>query len=46
VPELADPQLREIIESPYRIVYRVLDEGVEILTVSSASRLFRSAFED
>ena len=46
VPELSDPQLREIIESPYRIVYRVLDEGVEILTVFSASRLFRSAFED
>ena len=46
VPELADPQLREIIESPYRIVYRVLDESIEILTVFRASRLFRSAFED
>ena len=41
VPELADPQLREIIESPYRIVYRVLDERVEILTVFRASRLLR-----
>ncbi|MGB5522370.1 MAG: type II toxin-antitoxin system RelE/ParE family toxin [Polyangiales bacterium] len=46
VPELADPQLREIIESPYRIVYRVLDESVEILTVFRASRLIRSVFED
>ena len=46
VPELADPQLREIIESPYRIVYRVLDESVEVLTVFRASRLLRSAFED
>ena len=46
VPELADPQLREVIEPPYRIVYRVLDESVEILTVFRASRLFRSAFED
>ena len=46
VPELADPQLREVIESPYRIVYRLLDESVEILTVFRASRLFRSAFED
>ena len=46
VPELGDSQLREIIESPYRIVYRVLDESVEILTVFRASRLFRSAFED
>ena len=42
VPELADPQLREIIESPYRIVYRVLDESIEILTVFRASRLFRN----
>ena len=46
VPELADPQLREIIESPYRIVYRVFDESVEVLTVFRASRLLRSAFED
>jgi len=46
VPELADPQLREIIESPYRIVYRVFDESVEVLTVFRASRLLRSALED
>lgn len=46
VPELADPQLRKIIESPYRIVCRVFDESVEILTVFRASRLLRSAFED
>ena len=45
VPELADPQLREIIESPYRIVYRVFDERVEVLTVFRASRLLGSAFE-
>jgi plasmid stabilization system protein ParE len=43
---LSSPTLREIIESPYRIVYRLLDESVEILTVFRASRLFRSAFED
>jgi plasmid stabilization system protein ParE len=41
-----NPQLREIIESPYRIVYRILDESVEILTVFRASRLFRPSFED
>jgi len=45
-PELADPQLREIIESPYRTVYRVFDESVEVLTVFRASRLLPSAFED
>ncbi len=42
VPELSDPQLREIIESPYR----VRDETVEILTVFRASRLLPSALGD
>jgi toxin ParE1/3/4 len=46
VPELSDPQLREIIEAPYRIVYRVRDETVEILTVFRASRLLPSALGD
>jgi addiction module RelE/StbE family toxin len=46
VPELADPQLREIIESPYRIVYRVHDGAVEILTVFRASRLLPLALRD
>ena len=43
VPELSNPQVREIIEAPYRIVYRVHDETVEILTVFRASRLLPSA---
>ena len=46
VPELSDPQLREIIEAPYRIVYRVHDETVEVLTVFRASRLLPSALGD
>jgi len=46
VPELSDPQLREIIESPYRIVYRVHNETVEILTVFRASRLMPSVLGD
>ncbi len=46
VPELSDPQLREIIESPYRIVYRVRNETVEILTVFRASRLMPSVLGD
>ena len=33
VPELADPKLREVIDAPYRIVYRVRDDVLEILTV-------------
>ena len=46
VPDLSDPQLREIIEPPYRIVYRVLDEAVEILTVFRASRLLPRTLGD
>ena len=46
VPELSDPQLREIIESPYRIVDRVRDETVEVLTVFRASRLMPSVLGD
>ena len=46
VPKLSDPQLREIIESPYRIVYRVRDETVEVLTVFRASRLMPSVLGD
>ena len=43
VPELSDPLVREVIEAPYRIVYRILDETVEILTVFRASRLLPPA---
>ena len=39
VPERNDPQIREIIEPPYRIVYRLRTGTVEIVTVFRASRL-------
>ena len=40
VPERNDPEIREVIESPYRIVYRRLrTSDVEIVTVFHASRL-------
>ncbi len=39
VPERNDPQIREIIESPYRIVYRLRTGEVEMVTVFRASRL-------
>ena len=39
VPERNDPQIREVIESPYRIVYRLRTGEVEIVTVFRASRL-------
>ena len=40
VPERDDPEIREVIESPYRVVYRVRAGTVEIATVFRASRLF------
>ena len=40
VPERNDPEIREVIESPYRIVYRMRVGAVEIATVFRASRLF------
>ena len=40
VPERNAPEIREIIERPYRIVYRVHPDKVEIVTVFHASRLF------
>jgi len=39
VPELNDPVIREIILGNYRIVYRLRDEIVEILTVYHGARL-------
>ena len=40
VPERNEPEIREVIESPYRIVYRMRAGAVEIATVFRASRLF------
>ena len=39
VTERNDPQIREVISAPYRIVYRLRDGSVEIVTVFRASRL-------
>lgn len=39
VPEYSDPALREVILSPYRIVYRIIDEQTaHILTIHHAAR--------
>ena len=38
VPELEDPEIRELLERGYRIVYRVRKEEVEVLTVFHGSR--------
>lgn len=37
VPERADPNLRELVRPPYRIVYRCSDDLVEVLLVFRSS---------
>lgn len=37
VPEYGYRQVRELIEAPYRILYRLTAEGVEIVTVFHGS---------
>lgn len=39
VPEIDDPLIREVILGNYRIIYRVHQDIVEILTVFHGSRL-------
>ena len=39
LPELSDPAIREVLLGAYRIVYRVREELVEILTVYHGARL-------
>ncbi len=38
VPEYDDETIRELFEDPYRIIYRVLDQQVDIIAVVHASR--------
>jgi addiction module RelE/StbE family toxin len=40
VPERNTEDIREVIVKPYRIVYRLRPQQVEIVTVFRASRLF------
>jgi plasmid stabilization system protein ParE len=38
VPEMGTDALREVIESPYRLIYRVSSREVEIVAIVHASR--------
>ncbi|MSP61490.1 MAG: type II toxin-antitoxin system RelE/ParE family toxin [Myxococcales bacterium] len=40
VPELADPEIREVIVDVFRVVYRYRSDCVEVATVFRASRMF------
>ena len=42
VPERADPEIREVIVGPFRVVYRYRSGVVDIATVFRGSRLFRT----
>jgi plasmid stabilization system protein ParE len=41
VPETGNPDMRELIYRGYRIVYRLKNDNVEILTVFEGHRLLR-----
>jgi plasmid stabilization system protein ParE len=41
VPETANPDIRELLFKRYRIVYRVMKNAVEVLTVFEGHRLLR-----
>ncbi|MEJ2252360.1 MAG: type II toxin-antitoxin system RelE/ParE family toxin [Candidatus Lokiarchaeota archaeon] len=41
VPELSIPSVREIIFQNYRIIYRTMNDYIEIITVFHGSRLLK-----
>jgi len=38
VPEYDDPRIRQLIEPPYRIIYRVRDNRIDVLAVVHSAR--------
>lgn len=41
VPEVEREDIRELIEAPYRIIYRIVDERIDILTVMHGAQILR-----
>ena len=41
VPEIANPDIRELLFKKYRIVYRLTEKNIEILSVFEGHRLLR-----
>ncbi len=41
VPEISNPEIRELLYKRYRIVYRIRKGAVEVLTVFEGHRLLR-----
>ena len=44
VPEYEAPDLREVIERPYRIIYRIQAEQIDILAVVHGAQLLPPTF--
>jgi plasmid stabilization system protein ParE len=42
VPELGRPDVRELIEPPYRLIYRVQPDAVQVLAVVHGRQEFRA----
>jgi len=38
VPEVGRPEIREVIEAPHRVIYRVTTQHVEVVFVVHAGR--------
>ena len=45
VPEISDPNIRELIVYSYRLIYEISVAGVEILAIIHGRRDFKSAWE-
>jgi toxin ParE1/3/4 len=44
VPERGDPEIREVLRPPYRIIFRRRPDTVEVLTIHHSSRLLPGDF--
>ncbi|MBY9005983.1 MAG: type II toxin-antitoxin system RelE/ParE family toxin [Candidatus Lokiarchaeota archaeon] len=40
VPELDDPNIRELILRNYRLIYRIFEEKIQIIRILHGSRMF------
>ena len=43
VPEFANPQIRELIIKGYRLIYKISENKIDILTVFEGHRLIRES---
>ena len=45
VPEVMNKTIREIIKSPYRIIYEIFNNNIEIVAVIHGKQDFNEAFQ-